>query len=255
MPVDKPIFSHIPVLYQEILIQGLINLKEPLNKQIDNYIAASRVKLDKQIINQVFLLNMLQNCFGLNFGYLYTSISSESSLIIRNFVQDSSQLFVSRSWGSKHSNMINSLNSTTLEYLSSQLQDYFFTTIGDTARERVKQQMHGVRQKITPPVECFFGLVPPSQIFPDLNTFERGKIIPFFNSMIYQHIHHISGIEEVVGNLKTAEFKDTGLYYRLAGRIGFIYRPPKLGEFYFFFAKLKPIFKTIKLEFNNYRIQ
>lgn len=228
---------------------------EQIHQCIEDYIEDNPLNPDAHYAKQVFLISILHNCFGINFGNFYFILSSDRAQYLKNFIKDSRNYLVSRSWAYKQANILQTTHNAIIQDFAAALQDYFYCKVGDMARERINIQMHGVRQKITPPAECFFGLVPPSQIFPKISVFERGRLMPFFNAMIFQHIQHISSIEEVVGNLKAVEFHDNQLCYRLAGQIGFLYRPPKLGDFYFFFGKLKPIFKIINLEFNNYHIQ
>lgn len=252
MPLISPIYSDIPQFYQQLLIDGLKQVNNSVDSITQSYVSSSEVKLDKKIIKQLIFLVVLQNCLGINFGHLYNSISSDRAPILRSFIQESTDNFISKSWAYRHSDSIQTNHKSTLEDVSTLVQDFYYTSIGDHARNVFKTQFTNVRQKIVPSIECFFGIIPPSQIFPHFSVFRRGKLMPFLNTLIYQHIQHISSVKEVVSKLKTAEFENFTLSYRLAGRIGFFYRPPKVGDFFFFFGILKKTFQNILPELEKY---
>lgn len=126
------------------------------------------------------------------------------------------------------------LHSTSLENLFSKFQDYYYTKIGDTARIVCSNIFTTSNQKITVPIECFIGIIPPSVIFPKHDTYSRGELMAHLNARIYQHINHISSITELDGKLKTVSFIDNRLCFDIAGRLGFVNRPPGIKKLYWY---------------------
>lgn len=100
-------------------------------------------------------------------------------------------------------------------------QDYFYLTAGKRARNRFAKEYHSSRRSMTPPPECFLGLIAPSKLFPNLDVEERGILIPFFNALIFQYARHISSTAELIGHLKTPLFEEDGVIFQLAGKLGF----------------------------------
>jgi hypothetical protein len=60
--------------------------------------------------------------------------------------------------------------------------------------------------------------------------------MPYFISRIFQEIKHISSTTELDGMLKEVLYMDDQLVYHLAGRLGFINRPPGINKLYWTFA-------------------
>jgi hypothetical protein len=255
MSTITPILSNFPLHYQNTLIEGFNSFKEQTQLILDKFLQKCSPKLKKHYTRQVFLLNILRNCFGIIFGNIYTLITSENIKTLSEFIQGSDSKWISHASAYRYDEYIEKELNTPIIELAETLQDYFYLKIGENAREKIKAQMQGLRQKITPPFDCFFPLISVSEIFPNKTVFERGKLMPFLNTMMYKHINHISSIEEVVGDIKTAEFNNSNLSYPLAGQMGFIFRPPKKGEFFFFFQNLKPISEIMSQKFSNYPIQ
>ena len=185
--------------------------------------------------------------FGINFGTTYSIISSNRAIIIKKYLLEQHSFITSRSWAYKHIFHVTSLMKSVLDPLIEQFQDYFYLSIGETARKEMKSVFLNGKQKITPILECFIGIKVPSKIFPQLSVFQRGILIPYLNSHTYQHIKHISSIAELVGNIKTPEYLNNSLQFNLAGRLGFIDKPPGINKFW-------EMFRFIKKNLESYEI-
>ncbi|MCF2141393.1 MAG: hypothetical protein K9W44_15145 [Candidatus Lokiarchaeota archaeon] len=66
--------------------------------------------------------------------------------------------------------------------------DYFYETIGENARKNYKTASKELKIKMTPSIEIFIGIIPPSKIFPFVDVEKRAEIMPYFNVRTYMHI-------------------------------------------------------------------
>ena len=118
-----------------------------------------------------------------------------------------------------------------VEQIAIKVQDAFQLAVGASARERVKAIFLNTRKSIVPSAECFVGVIRSSEIFAKLPVMECGRLIPYLNARLYMNATKISGISELVGLIKTAEFDGDVYYFRLAGELGFFDVAPGKNEF------------------------
>lgn len=119
-----------------------------------------------------------------------------------------------------------------------ELQDGFYSRVGGRAREAFKAEYESNRSAMTPPPETFVGLIKPSKLFLDLNTKERGVLIPFFNARMYHRAKRISNTAEWVGELKTPSLHGDTSIFPLAAKFGFFGGVPGKNKFYVKFKEL-----------------
>jgi len=126
MSTITPIFSHFPLHYQNTLIEGFNSFKEQTQLILDNFLKKHKPKLKKHYTRQVFLLNILRNCFGIIFGNIYTLITSENIKLLREYIQGSDSKLISHASAYRYAEYIEKdLNSAIIK-LAENLQDYFY---------------------------------------------------------------------------------------------------------------------------------
>lgn len=232
MDSNTLINSWIPTSVQVNLVDEFIQYDQHVQQIAQKYISDESRNMNINYVIQWVYLIILLNIFGIDLGTIYSILTSDRAQILNKYFLDRFKYFTSRSWAYKHASDLFSIHKFDIEAISESIQDSIYLKIGNSFRKQANAVYNEGKQKITPPIEAFLGLVSPSSIFPDLSVFERGKRLPYFNARIYMHINHISSISELVGCIKEIEICESSYSYRIAGRLGFIHRPPGKGMFY-----------------------
>ncbi|MCF2141237.1 MAG: hypothetical protein K9W44_14350 [Candidatus Lokiarchaeota archaeon] len=234
MAPNHQIFSKFPVSNQNIIIEGFSSFDQDIEQILDYDESIKSVNRGKNIAKQTVYFLILSALFGKELGVIHSIISSDRAPLIKERLESLFKRVISYSWVYKNAPDMLNLHSTSLENLFSKFQDYYYTKIGDTARIVCSNIFTTSNQKITVPIECFIGIIPPSVIFPKHDTYSRGELMAHLNARIYQHINHISSITELDGKLKTVSFIDNRLCFDIAGRLGFVNRPPGIKKLYWY---------------------
>ena len=218
--------------HQEILIEGFILFTSRINCIADKYIRASEGTVQKLRASQFLILNLISKIFGLERGATYSVFDSGTAELVKEYISNLDGRFFSRSTAERNMKLTLKACSSDLELLAGELQDFYYVSIGDRARSTYCTHFQKSRKSVTPMTECFIGIAPPSQIFPDLSVFERGIRIPFFNARIYESTNRISSTIELSGKIKTPMWENNTFIFQLAGELGFIAGAPGLHKFY-----------------------
>ncbi len=233
------IFSNIPVTYQDIIIDGFSHFDQDIKAIIDQDELKKSNNRGRKYTKQAIYLLILTRLFGRDIGIIQSIIASNRAPVIKIFLESSFKRVISKSYVYKIADDILKQHFSALEMLFCKFQDFYFPQIGELARSAIKDVFLKRYQDITVPIEAFIGIIPPSEIFPEEDAFTRGVLMPHLHARIYQHINHISSTTELDGKLKTVEFLENVLSYTLAGRIGFVNRPPGIKKLYWYLDLLE----------------
>ena len=229
--------------YQDIVINGLNIFQQEIKDIAEKY---RRVNVDNQTKKRDILwvsYGIILNLFSMNVNNITRLFSTDEALLLKKYFLAISNPLPARCRSYDQINKIKERCSNDFNTLSYKFIDYFYTTIGERNRNDFKVIFHATRDKITPPEQIFFGLILPTKILPNLDPYELGEIMPYFNAKVYQHINLISNMSQLHGKLKELKRVDGHYWFELAGKLGFIVKPPTYHRLRFFFQKLSFILR------------
>jgi len=217
---------------QRILISGLKKYSDSITSIAQKCVDGiwKRISLERAV--QLVSCVLYQHSFGLNMSNLHTVLNSPHLSHVHDYISGFTGKFPGGSTLIRRVPQITSFLSEELADLVQNVQDYFYCELGTRARNQYKKQILGSKKSVSPPFECFVGLLAPSKVFPTLEVVERGKLMPFFNAMMYVEVKRISSTMELVGEIKEPDWDGEDSVFRLAGMLGFVAGPPGKKKFY-----------------------
>ena len=218
--------------YQELIIKGINQYPKPIDVIIQKYLHLSPLKITHQRAHQFIIMIIIQHLFGLTCSKVHSILLSKDAQILNKYISNFDSTFPCRSSSYIYMKLMYEMCKNEFDPLIVNIQDYFYVTIGENARKQYAELFRSTRKKVTPTPETLMGLVAPSQLFPNIDVHNRGVLIPFFNARLYQHAKHISGTNEIIGDIKEPDINDDTFTFRLAGKLGFIAGPPGKHKFY-----------------------
>ncbi|MHA1150330.1 MAG: transposase [Promethearchaeota archaeon] len=231
-------FPYIDDYYQEIMINEFKKIHDQVSELSTKFIKEMGMRTTPNRMMQFMLLIIFQISFELTKSGTMTLMTSGNAERLRDYIESVDKFFPGGSTVIRRARSIFEANQTELMVLAECIQDGFYTTVGNNAREVFAGEYRSKRVAMTPPPETFIGLVPPSKVLPDLNAEERGVLIPFFNAKIYLSAKRISSTTELVGDIKTPAFNGATIF-PLACKFGFFGGPPRQNAFYDAFRDLE----------------
>lgn len=233
-------FPYIDDYYQEIIINEFKKIHDPARELSINYLKKMGTNMTPDRMLQFVLMTIFQLVFGLTKSGVFSLLVSGNAEKIKNYIEGTDKNFPGGSTAIKRMRLVLEECKCELMGLAGRFQESFYLIAGDQARDTFAAEYRSKRCAITPPPECFIGLLAPGKLFPDLTVEERGVLIPFFNAKVYLHTKRISSTSELVGDLKTPSFNGT-ITFPLAGKLGFFGGPPGKNAFYSYFRDLERI--------------
>lgn len=231
-------FPHIDDNYQEIIVNEFKKICDQARKISADYVKKKGMRMTPDRMLQFVLLIIFQIAFGLTKSGTISLLSSGKAELIKDYIERLDKKFPGGSTVIQRVQSIRQECETELMSLARRVQDGFYTNVGNQVREAFAAEYRTKRIAMTPPPECFIGLVPPSKLFPALNVEERGTLIPFFNAKMLMRAKRISGTSELVGEIKTPSFNGATIF-PLASKLGFFGGPPRSNAFYDAFRDLE----------------
>lgn len=231
-------FPYIDDYYQEIIINEFKKIHDPARELSIDYLKRMGTNVTPERMLQFVLMTVFQIAFGLTKAGVFSLLASGSAESVNDYIERTDEKFPGGSTANKRMGLVFEECKCELMGLAKVVQDGFFTTVGKHARDAFVAEYRSKRCAMTPPPECFIGLLAPSKLFPDLTVEERGVLIPFFNAKMYLRAKRISGTAELVGDLKTPSFNGT-MTFPLASKLGFFGGPPGQNAFYAAFRDLE----------------
>jgi hypothetical protein len=231
-------FPYINNNYQEIIINEFKKIHYQVQELSSSFVKDKGMRMTSNRMLQFMLLIIFQNAFGLTKSGTMTLMTSGNAENVRNYIENIDKTFPGGSTVIKRVQSILDECEDDMMVFAERVQDGFYTAVGTQARDAFAAEYNSRRVSMTPPLECFIGLLAPSKLFPDLTVEERGIVIPFFNARMYMRAKRISGISELVGEVKTPSFNGTTTF-PLACKLGFFGGPPRSNAFYDVFRDLE----------------
>jgi len=211
--------------YQDITLDGLIKCYNQGLEIANDFLKMTAMSITENRVLQFIFMVVLQLAFGLTKGGIFSLLDSGKAEKIRAYISQIDEDFPGGSTASRRMGQVLEACKGKLMALAGCFQDYFWVTAGERARARFSKEYHSSRCEMTPPPECFLGLIAPSKLFPNLDVEQRGILMPFFNALIYQHARRISNTTELIGLLKTPSFENDAMIFLLASKLGFFGGP------------------------------
>lgn len=230
-------FNFLPE-YQKIIIDGFNQFDKEITSLAEKYHQENNCRAE---INRIILwisYGIINDLLSLKVSKITVLFSTEHALLLKDYFLTLSSPLPARSRSYDLVPRIKEMYSNEFNILSYNFIDYFYTTVGKINRKEYHNMSQSTGDKITPSEEVFFGLISPTQLFPNLSPFELGEMMPFFNAKIYQKINLISSLSQLHGKMKEVRRIDGHNRYALAGRLGFIEKPPTYKRIRFFFQTL-----------------
>ncbi len=227
--------THFPKNYQEIIVEGFNRFEHSIEEIFQSYCSAKAIERNYGPIRQLVHIAIVQHLFALNRGQILTLFLSDYAPTLKKYLLNFNSTLFCRSWSSPRLRDIVEFSSINFNSLLEKFVDFFYTTIGERARKNFQDALKQSKAKLVPPLEIFMGVLPPSQIFPFTSIQKRAEIMPYFNAWNYMHIKHISGITELVGEIKTVKEIEGHYVFELAGILGFMTGAPAKGKFFTYF--------------------
>lgn len=231
-------FPYINDNYQKIIINEFKKIHNQVRELSNNFIKEKGMRMTSSRMLQFMLLIIFQSAFGLTKSGTMTLMASGNAERVRSYVGSMDKTFPGGSTVIKRVQSILDECEDDIMVFAERVQDGFYKAVGTQARDAFAAEYNSRRVSITPPPECFIGLLAPSRLFPDLSVEERGVLLPFFNARMYMRAKRISGTSELVGEIKTPSFNGT-ITFPLACKMGFFGGPPRPNAFYDTFRDLE----------------
>ena len=232
-------FPYINEKYQKIIIDGLIKFYNQGLEISNKFLKKTAIKIAPNRMLQFVFMVVFQLAFGLTKAGTFSLLTSRRAEKVRTYISHLDVAFPGGSTTSKRMRQLFEACKRELMELAGHFQDYFYMTVGKWATSTFAKKYHSTHHSMTPPPECFIGLIAPSKLFPHLDVIERGVILPFFNALIYQHARRISSTAELIGALKTPSFDGGIMIFLLAEKLGFFGGTPGKNAFYSYFRALE----------------
>jgi len=231
-------FPYIIENYQEIIVNEFKKIHDQAYELSASYVEKKGMRMTSNRMLQFVLLIIFQIAFGLTKSGTVSLLSSGKAEIVKDYIERMDKKFPGGSTVIQRVQSVREAHETELMGLAELVQDGFYTNVGNQAREAFAAEYRTKRIAMTPPPECFIGLISPSKLFPALSVEERGTLIPFFNAKMLMRAKRISGTSELVGEIKTPSFNGATTF-PLAGKLGFFGGPPRSNAFYDAFRDLE----------------
>ncbi|MFO8018598.1 MAG: transposase, partial [Promethearchaeia archaeon] len=224
--------------YQDITIDGFGKFHNEGREIASDFLKKTEMDITENRALQFIFLVVLQLAFGLTKGGAFTLVSSGAEKV-EAYISNLDKAFPGGSTASLRMGQVLEKCKGKIFEIAEGFQDYFYTAVGEWARNRFSEEYRSHPRAMTPPPECFLGLIAPSKLFHTMSVDERGILVPFFNAFIYQHAKHISGTAEFIGLLKTPSFEKDTVIFQLAGKLGFFGGPPGKNMVYTQFKRIE----------------
>ncbi len=231
-------FPYIDDYYQDIIINEFKKINDQAHEVSLNCLKKTGMRMTQNRMLQFVLMITFQFAFGLTKSGTFSLLTSGNAEKVRDYIASADKEFPGGSTAIKRIRLVLEECQNELMALAGYFQDGFYVAVGTQARDAFAVEYRSRRCAMTPPPECFIGLVAPSKVFHDLNVEERGILIPFFNAKMYLRAKRISSTAELVGDLKTPSFTGT-MTFPLAAKLGFFGGPPRQNAFYDAFRDLE----------------
>ncbi|MBD3340626.1 MAG: transposase [Candidatus Lokiarchaeota archaeon] len=235
-PIVK--FPYINDNNQELIINEFKKVQDQVRELAKRFIEDKGMRMTPNRMMQFMLLIIFQRSFGLTKSGTMSLMTSGNAERVRNYVKSVDKMFPGGSTVIKRVRSILDECEDELTVLAEQVQDGYFVAVGTQARDAYAAEYNSKRVSMTPPPECFIGLLASSKLFPGLTMKERGILTPFFNARMYMRAKRISGTSELVGEIKTPSFEGATIF-PLASKLGFFGGPPRSNAFYDAFRDLE----------------
>jgi hypothetical protein len=244
-------YPYIDETYQEIIIDGLIKFHAQGLEISNDFLKLTAIDIAQNRILQFVFTVVLQLAFGLTKAGTFSLLVSGKAEKVRAYITQLNGSFPGGSTTSIRTRQLFETCEYELVKLAERFQDYFYASVRQWALSTFAKEYRSTRRSMTPPPECFLGLIAPSKLFPHLDVVERGVTLPFFNALIYQRAKHISSIGELIGELKTPLFEGGTTTFPLAEKLGFFGGPPGKNAFYGYFQALEQMAKECNTLLNE----
>jgi hypothetical protein len=223
---------------QRLLVEEFKKIEGPARALSEQYVHKSKTQMSINRTLQFVFMIIFQVVFGLTRTGAAKLLTSGKVEMIKEYIESRDESFPGVSTATVRMREIWEPYKEAMEHLVQSVQDGYYIAIGNRVRASFATDFQAKRVAMTPPPECFLGLLPASQLFPDLTVEERGLILPFFNAKIYFLSKRVSGTAEIVGELHTPSYED-GVAFPLAAKFGFLGGPPGKNKIYDQFRELE----------------
>ena len=230
---------HISNYQQEMIIEAFVKFYNKGYEIARDCLQETGLKITIERMLQFIFLVIFQISFGLSRGSTMSILTSGQAEKVKNYVGEVDQKFPGKSTASIRMLQVIKACKSDINALAARFQDYFYVSLGDSFRELFKSAYKFTRTAITPPLEVFIGIIPPSEAFPELTVEERGRIIPFFNAKILMLYKKTTSTAELIGLIKVPKFKNGVMKFPLAGKLGFFSGAPGKNKFYEYFKDIE----------------
>ncbi|HME54826.1 MAG TPA: transposase [Candidatus Lokiarchaeia archaeon] len=231
--MPEPIqIAYIKPDHESRLITEIENLKSEILSCSRSILEESNRRVSAERMGQFVIISVVSHALGVDSGTFRTMLDSPYFKRTRDYISGISGTIASPSTIFRNVYRVLKHSKAEVERLASIVQDALQLGIGQSAREGFKAIYSKTKVSIVPNVECFLGLIKPSEIFAKLPVFQRGRLIPYLNARLYMNAMKITGIAELVGKIKTPVLEGETFYFRFAGELGFFHTAPGKNEFY-----------------------
>jgi len=236
LPKKLPYLNNVQ---QEKIIEAFIKFYNEGYEIALKCLQVTGLKITIERMLQFIFLVIFQLSFGLSRGSTLSLLISGQAEKVKMYLTQIDQEFPGKSTASIRMLQVVKACTSEIHALAARFQDYFYVALGNAFRESFKAVYKSSHAALKPPLEVFIGIIPPSEAFPELSVEERGRIFPFFNAKIFALYNKISSIAELIGLLKVPKFKNGGMKFPFAGKLGFFGGPPGKNKVYEYFNEIE----------------
>ena len=224
MPVLSNAY-YIPPDHEQWLLFHLERVKNDCLSCARKVLDKTSLQITVTRMTQFVVLVLLQHVFGYTPSALHITLRAPSFFKVRSWIAGLDDSYPGESTGYKRYAAIIKHVGSEINRIAADMQDAIQRDVGKTAREKFTAILDARRVHMVPGVDCFLGVMVPSDVLRAFPVFERGVLLPYLNAWIYMHGRKITSTSEFTGLLKTPAFEGDFLYFPLASGLGF-YRGP-----------------------------
>lgn len=232
MPNTNIIHSYISISLQKIIVNWLKKNSEKIKEIAEREKQREKASVSTSALMQIIILNILKSAFTLTISSIIGLLKDNRAIFLHDYISSQYGNLLGTTWAYTHIKPLVNNNKEDLDILIKDFIDYYYTSLGNSARKNFKIHFNSSKQKVTPPIDIFIGKIAPTEMFNTLNGIQLGYIMPFFNLILLREVKKISGTRELDGILKESEFFEDNQYFKIAGTLGFLNRPPGVNKIY-----------------------
>jgi len=221
-----------PLEHQQVLVDIFERHHDQIQKMAETCFDLQPSKIHVDRIAQFLLMSVFQCMCDFVRAKTYRILTHPQASELRQYISKWAGSFPSISVANDRLEQFQQLCMPELLALTGEVLDEFYTRLGEIYRNRYQVLYLTEKKHFVPSIELFFGIYPPSQLWPEEDVRVRGRMMPFLHLYLYQQALHETNLNAIIGKCKEITVQDGRCSYAFASQAGLIGGPPERTKFY-----------------------